>query len=191
MIRRALSLSIGLLFAGSAIGAAQRTDSVAPLRPRAGRLGAPGGKVGRNGQPPISPKQQAMVRQVRQAFAGVVKRELNLNDDQMRHVQQVDDKYQLQRNQLNRDERDARQGLKAALEDSASAPDQARVEGYMARLVQSQRRRADILEAEQKEFAGFLTPVQRAKFFALRDQLNRRIAEARQEGRLGGPPPPP
>jgi hypothetical protein len=56
--------------------------------------------------------------------------------------------------------------------------------------VKAQRRRADILENEQKELASFLNPVQRAKFFALRDQLARRIQELQGQGRgRRGPPP--
>lgn len=189
MIRRALSLlslSLGMMLASSTVAAAQRRDSVAPLHPRAGRAG--GGRAARAERLGGQGGQQAMVRRVRQAFAGVVRRELKLNDDDMRRLQQVDDKYQLQRNQLNRSEREARQGLRAALEDTTGAPDQSKVDDYLKRLVQAQRQRADILENEQKDFAQFLSPVQRAKFFALRDQLQRRIADTRQEGRRGGPP---
>jgi hypothetical protein len=64
------------------------------------------------------------------------------------------------------------------------------VDGYLARLVQAQRKRADLLEAEQKELAGFLNPVQRAKYLALREQLQKRVAQLRQgDGRGRGAAP--
>lgn len=191
MIRSVLSWSLGLLIGAGTIASAQRPDGAAPLRPgKAARINQQGGRGGRDGQPPLSPNQQMMIRRVRQAFGGVVKRELNLNDEQLQRVTQVDDKYQLQRNQLNKGERETRQGLKQALEDTVNAPDQGKVAAYMDRLVESQRQRAEILANEQKEFAqAGLTPVQRAKYFALRDQLQKRVAEMRQEGRRGGPPP--
>lgn len=139
-------------------------------------------------------RQQALARDVRQAFAGVIKRQLGLNADQARRLREVDDRYQKQRNELGRDERDARAALRRMLEDTTATPDQAKVDESLSRLVKAQRRRADILEAEQKDLSAFLTPVQRAKFFALRDQLNRRIAQLRPNGtppagRRGGRPP--
>lgn len=146
-------------------------------------------------------RQQALARQIRQTFNGVVKRQLGLNDEQMRRLQQTDNRFQKERNEVGKDERTARLALKAALEDTTAAPDQAKVDDYLSRLVKAQRRRADILEAEQKELSSFLTPVQRAKYFALRDQLVRRIGQLRQDnpgagradapsGRRGGARPP-
>jgi Spy/CpxP family protein refolding chaperone len=139
------------------------------------------------------PKQQALQRQVRQAFAGVLKRQLNLNDEQLKKLQDVDAKYQRQRTEVVRDERAARLDLRSALTDTSATPDQTKVDGYLTRLTAAQRKRADLLEAEQKELAGFLTPVQRAKFLALREQLQKRVAARRQDGgrgRAGAPPPP-
>lgn len=169
----------------SEVAHAQRPDSGA-VRPRAGRLGR--GNAARIEQRqqqranrPLTPRQQLLQQRVRQAFNGVVRRQLNLNDDQVKRLGDVDRQYQIQRNQVNRDEREARLGLKAALEDTSRTPDQARVDDYMSRLLKAQHRRAEILEAEQKDLSAFLTPVQRAKYFALRDQLTRRIQEIGQD----------
>jgi Spy/CpxP family protein refolding chaperone len=146
----------------------------------------PGGGE-RGGGPP-----RELLRKVRQAFMGQVRRQLNLTDEQAKRLQDVDRKFEQQRNQLRKDEGDARRALRVALEDTTTAPDPAKVEEYLNRLVKDQHRRADVLEAEQKELAAFLNPVQRAKFFALRDQLARRINELQGQGRggrRGGPPP--
>ena len=162
----------------------QRTDS-GPLRP-----GGRGGRGGLRGQPPA--ERQMLQRQVRQAFAKAVRRQLSLNDEQMRKLQSVDLKYERQRFALLRDERQARLGLKGAMDDSASI-DQAKVDGYLSQLVKAQRTRADLLEGEQKELAAFLSPLQRAKYFAMKERLNRRMQELAQppNGARGAPEPPP
>lgn len=193
---RRLAVAAALIVTvGGAVGAQSR-DSMPP-RGRGAR-GARAGQLlpnararaGRDTPPPATAanaNQQALARQVRQAFAGVVRRQLSLNDDQARRLQQVDDYYQKQRGEVNKDEREARLALKTALEDSTATPDQAKVDEYMGRLVKAQRRRAELLEAEQKDLSGFLNPVQRAKYVALRDQLNRRIAQLRQQGTAAAP----
>lgn len=171
----AIVLMVGAFASGAE---AQRADT-SPLRP--------GGR-GMRGQAPA--ERQMLQRQVRQAFAKAVRRQLNLSDDQMQKLQSVDLKFERQRMALLRDERQARVGLKRAMDDSTSV-DQAKVELYLSQLVKAQRTRADLLEGEQKELAGFLTPLQRAKYFAMKERLNRRTQELAQPGGRGplGPPP--
>jgi hypothetical protein len=144
-------------------------------------------------------QRQALQRQVRQAFSRAVRRRLNLNDDQMNKLQDVNRKYDVQRRDLLRTEREARQGLAATMQDSTlpDATRQARASQFMDQLVQSQRRRADLLESEQKELAGFLTPVQRGQFSAMRERFNLQVQQLEHDstaaglGRRGGPPPAP
>lgn len=157
-------------------------------RPNRDVLGRPGrGQLG-DSAPPA--EQQALVRRLRQAFGGVVRRQLNLNDENWQKFERVDRQFQRQRNQLQRGERQTRFALKAAMEDTAGV-DQNKIAQYLTELTQAQRRRADLIEAEQKELATFLTPLQRAKLQALREQLNRRVAQMQQQGAPGrrGPPP--
>jgi hypothetical protein len=172
---------------------------------RAGR-GNPAGRAARAAQQDERKQQQeklddrpALQRQVRQAFNQAVRRRLKLSDEQMRSLQQVNRKYDGQRRELLRSERTSRQGLAAAMQDTTVADQarQAKVSQYMDELVQANRRRADLLENEQKDLAGFLTPMQRAQFSAMRDRFNRRVQELDQDstatasGRRGGPPPGP
>jgi hypothetical protein len=165
--------AVVLMLGAFASGAeAQRSDS-GILRP---------GRRGLRGQPPA--EQQLLQRQVRQAFAKAVRRQLNLSDDQMRKLQSVDFKYERQRIALLRDERQARLGLKGAMDDSTKI-DQTKVDGYLSQLVKAQRTRADLLESEQKELTGFLTPLQRAKYFAMKERLNRRMQELAQQNAAG------
>jgi Spy/CpxP family protein refolding chaperone len=176
-----------------AIGA--QTPESTTVRPfgRAGRVGGRGqggaraDKLGRGNQ------QQALAREVRARFLQRVGKQLNLNDDQSRQLAQIDDKYTRQRNQVGRDERNARLGLKTALQDTATAGDQSKIEQALNSLVQAQHRRADLLESEQKELSGFLNPRQRAQYVALQQQLQQAIAQVRRQnggGRGGAPPEP-
>jgi hypothetical protein len=137
--------------------------------------------------------RQELVRRVRQAYNEAVKKELDLNDDKWHQLQDMDRRYQQQRQQVQRDEKAARLGLKSVMEDSArvGGVDQAKISEYMDQLVQAQHRRAEILDAEQKELATVLTPLQRAKYQGMREQLNQRIRQLQQQNARSGEPPSP
>jgi hypothetical protein len=141
-------------------------------------------------QPPLG-ERALLQRQVRQAWAGAVRRQLNLNNEQMRTLNQVNTKYDRQRADIQRDERQARVALKSAMEDTTAADQNTRIEQQMNVLVQAQRRRADLFEAEQKELGGFLTPLQRSRFTILQENLARRLQQVQQTTAPAGPPPPP
>ena len=130
-------------------------------------------------QPPLG-ERALLQRQVRQAWIGNVRRQLNLNNEQMRTLNQVNTKYDRQRLDIQRDERQARLGLKAAMEDTVAADQNARIEQQMNALVGAQRRRADLFENEQKELAGFLTPLQRARYSVMQERLQQRLQQLRQ-----------
>jgi protein CpxP len=142
-------------------------------------------------------ERQALQRRVRQAFAGVVRRQLNLDAAKMQQLQRVDQKYEQQRREVLRSERAARLNLKTAMQDSTGHPDQDKIAQYMDQLVHGQRQRADLLEGEQKELAAFLSPMQRAQYFALKERITRKLMEVQTDsvagraGRRGGLPPAP
>jgi Spy/CpxP family protein refolding chaperone len=186
-----VATAVMLMFAGTV--SAQRADSTDAHPPLVGRAAGRGGRGIRAGRQAFGGQanQQALARQVRQEFAAVVRRQLNLTDDQARQLQSVDGRFRQQRNTLLRDERQVRLGLAAAMRDSTTPPDQAKIAQYMDQLVQAQHRRATLLEAEQKELSAFLTPLQRAKYQSLNEQLIQRIRQMRQNARTGPVAPPP
>lgn len=170
-----VSAVITLLALASSASAQEARAGSAPPAGRAGRA------AGRAAAP------QPLVRELRQRFNATVQRQLNLNDENARRLERVDREFEQQRTQLRRDEREARLGLQAALADTANV-DQAKIAQYMDQLTRGQRRRADILEAEQKELSTFLTPLQRAKLQGLREQLQLRVRQIQQQnggGRKG------
>jgi Spy/CpxP family protein refolding chaperone len=175
LLWRSMAAGVALASAGIAVPnaaraqATQRADSAA-LR---GRTTA---------QQPGTPaaRRQALEGRVRQALAGVVRKQLGLNDEQMLKLQRVDQKYDQQRRAMLRSERQTRQALRIAMQDST--PDQEKIARYMDDLVAAQHRRADILGDEQKELSGFLTPLQRAKYQALRERLTRTLQNVQRGG---------
>lgn len=176
------------VLASAAVARAQvaESTSAAQARPLRGQRQQP-----RGGTPT---ERQALQRRVRQAFAGVVRRQLNLDAAKMQQLQRVDQKYEQQRREVLRSEREARFNLKAAMQDSAGHPDQDKIAQYMDQLVHGQRQRADLLEGEQKELAAFLSPLQRAQYFALKERVARKLMELQPDsvaGRRGGLPPAP
>src|SRR4051812_11317622 len=74
----------------------------------------------RAGRGAIGTDQPPLARRVREAWGGVVRRQLNLSEERWQQFDRVDRKFEQQRNQLRRDERQARLGLKAAMEDTAN-----------------------------------------------------------------------
>jgi hypothetical protein len=70
--------------------------------------------------------------------------------------------------------------LRDALRDSTHA-NQSQVSGYLDQLVELQHQRSDLVDQEQKELAQFMTPVQRARYTALQEQVRRRVEQLQRQ----------
>jgi Spy/CpxP family protein refolding chaperone len=81
------------------------------------------------------------------------------------------------------EERQARQALRAELV-AGDAANQQKVAGLLDQLMRLQRRRLDLVENEQREIGKFLSPVQRAKYLGLQNEIRKRMEELRD--RPGG-----
>lgn len=186
MIRLRGALVAMLLVATTGVASAQ--GGATP--PGGGRRGGRGGaRVGVPHSADAPVPRPEMERQVRQAIARAVRKQLNLNDEQMGKLQRANGKFEQQQRQLLREEGETRRSLRAAMEDTtAREQNQPKIGQYLDQLVQIQHKRADLLDSEQKELAGFLTPMQRAQFLALRERITRRLQEA-QSAPPPGPPP--
>ena len=152
---------------------------------------APAQRVDRTPGRPAREAQQgqgepALARQFRQRLAEVVRRRLNLNDAQMRQLGEVNDRFERERMRLLRDERQMRQTLRAEVLAGDSA-DQSKVAALLDRALDIQRQRLDLVRREQRELSVFLTPVQRAMYVGIQDDLRRRLEEFRQQRRPGAP----
>ncbi len=127
----------------------------------------------------MAPDRAALEQSVRRRFGEVVKRRLALTDEQMTKLQATNQKFEVRRLAIVQRERAQRLGLRAqiAAGDSANQP---RVAELLDGLLASERDRLEVTTAEQKELAGFLTPVQRARYLEMQNQLRRRVEEIRR-----------
>jgi hypothetical protein len=123
--------------------------------------------------------QRPAVQQLQRRVLEVVQRTLGATDDQMRDLIAVNRKYEGERRALNQRDREARQSIRAeVLRDSLANQEQ--VARMLDVLVDVQRERLDVFAREQKDLAGFLTPVQRAKYATLQDRLRKKVEQLRQ-----------
>ena len=119
-------------------------------------------------------------QQLRQRTGEVVKRRLALSDDQMSRLQATNRQFEQQRTDLLRRDRETRQALRAQLM-SGDGANQAKVGQLLDESLQLQRQRLDLVQNEQRELGKFLTPVQRAKYFGLQNEIRKR-AQALRNG---------
>jgi Spy/CpxP family protein refolding chaperone len=142
---------------------------------------------GRGGQQPGRPdaRREDLEDEVRRNFARAVRERVGLSDDQMLKLGPITRKFEDQRRQTQRDERDARTKLQGLVMVGAEG-DSVRIREFISQLTEVRRRRLQIDEAEQKELAGMMTPLQLAKFLGIQEQVRRRLEAARPFP--GGPP---
>ena len=133
----------------------------------------------------VSPPQQsnrtALEQQFRERTARLTKQRLGLTDAQLDRLEKTNARFAPQLRQLGAQERDIRQQLRQEMMAGNSA-NQQRVSDLLDGAIRIQKQRIAIVEAEQKELAGFLTPVQRARYIALQAQFRKRAEELSGRG---------
>jgi Spy/CpxP family protein refolding chaperone len=139
-------------------------------------------------RPGGSPPRGELEAELRRGFARVVRQRVGLSDAQMQKLAPITQKHATARARIQLDERQARMELGRILRDTGSA-DTAKVESLLARLMDAQKRRVQLMEQEDKELATIMSPVQRARFLGLQEQLRRQMEQRRQSRGQGGPPP--
>lgn len=146
-----------------------------------------------NAQPPVGPPPADRARleqQFRERVAQVVQRRLQLNDQQMQQLQQANRKFDRDRVQLVAQERQVRMAIRDQIVKGDKAS-QDQLSSLLDSAIVLQRRRVDLLASEQKELAGFMTPLQRAQYFGLQTQIRERMDRLRMQSRAGRRPEPP
>ena len=178
MKTRTASLSLGaLLFVVVPVDAgAQIRPRRESTLPRAGQLREERGAAGNRAQ---------LERRFRQMLYQVTRRRVGLTDAQMNRLMPINQRFETQRRAIQRQERDTRVALREAMRDSTHA-DQTRITGYLDKLVELQRQRVDLVAQEQRDLAAFMTPLQRARYTALQEQVRRRIEQMARQNRVAG-----
>lgn len=177
MLGRSIVITLAVAMSASALQAQSR-----PRRD----MQRPGGAFGQQ-QALGQQNRQQLQRQLQQRLWQMTQRRVGLTDAQMNRLAPVHQHFESQRRAITREERQTRLALRDALRDTTHA-DQAQVSGYLDRLVQLQRQRADLIEQEQKDLAQFMSPVQRARYTALQEQVRQRIQQLARQNRAGALP---
>lgn len=128
-----------------------------------------------------SPERRQLERRLHQRVLNVVRDRLNLTQEQVDKLSATTDRYAEQRRALAQRERSLRFELRAQLRRGDSA-DQNRVGQLLDQTMQAQQERLDLYRKEQSDLSAFLTPVQRAKYMGLQEQLRSRVEELRRRG---------
>ena len=154
---------------------------------RAGRIQ---GQVGQGGPPPEGRGRgrEELEGEVRRVFAQVVRNRVGLTDEQMQKLGPMSERHAIGRRRLQAEERATRAQLEVEL--LKQAPSDTAVGRLLDRFTDIQRQRTTLMESEQKDLATIMSPVQRARFNALQEQLRRQVEQRRGGGPPGGGPGP-
>ncbi len=151
----------------------------------------PARQAGQAGQANNQARRAELEQQIRDRIGTALKTNLGLSDDQYGKLQATNKRFEEKRHLLVEQERDARMGLREIV-ISGDTTNQGKVGQGLDRLLAVQRQRMELVDQEQKELAGYLTPLQRAKYLGVQEQMFRRMEQMRaQRGGAMGPGGPP
>ena len=128
-----------------------------------------------------SPERRQLERRLHERVLSVVRDRLQLTPEQEGKLSATNERYEQQRRALGQRERSLRLELRAQLRRADSA-DQKRVGELLDQTMQAQQERLDLYRKEQSDLAQFLTPVQRAKYMGLQEQMRNRVDDLRRRG---------
>ena len=127
----------------------------------------------------LPPDRAEVEQRFKQRLASVVQKQLGLNDDQMRRLADVNQKYETKRMDLLRRDRETRIAIRRELYDSTVTTNEEHVNQLLKDWRRIERERFDLVDAEQADLSTFLSPSQRAKYLGIQEQMRRRIEEFR------------
>jgi hypothetical protein len=130
-------------------------------------------------RPSDSGPRQQLERRLRLQFEQIVRQRLQLTDAQVIKLRATNRQFAPQRRALALREREIRQEIRANLRPRG-ALDEPRVSTLIDSLLVLQHARLDLLQSEQRDLATYLSPSQRVRYYALEEQVRRRIEALRQ-----------
>jgi len=137
--------------------------------------------------PPDSTERERLQQQIEDRFAQVVQQQLRLNDDQVTKLRGTEERFRGRRREIVRRQVALRFALSGQMCPGCAAdPDSVRrlMDGIDANRGELFR----MQQEQDREIAGYLTPVQRAQYQLLRERLINRLGQIRRERLQGGEP---
>lgn len=142
--------------------------SVVPARAQRVTPAAPGNRT-------------ALEQQFKERAAKLTQQRLGLTDAQLEKLEQSNARFAPLHRQLAAQDRDIRKQLRQEM-TAGDAANQKRVSDLLDSTLRLQKQRIALVESEQKDLAGFLTPVQRARYIFLQAQFRKRAQELSGQG---------
>lgn len=140
------------------------------LAAQGGPPGGPPGSTPRRSGYSGAQRAQELERQFRERLDSLVRVRLQLTDEQHSRLREVASRTEQERRTLRGEEIRIRLALRRELMAGDKA-NEARVAELLDQVPVLERRRLEVSEQELKELSRFLTAVQRARYFALQEQL--------------------
>jgi Spy/CpxP family protein refolding chaperone len=134
---------------------------------------------------PDTAEAERLRARIEERFSQHVQQELRLTPDQSAKLRASQERFGTQRRALMRQQLERRR----ALEDQMQPGVAANADSVKRLMDGMQAGRSAMLKIEQdedREMAGYLTPVQRARYQRMREQLMRRVSEMREQRRRDG-----
>jgi len=128
-----------------------------------------------------------LMQRIQDRFAARVQEELGLTDAQAAKMRQTTTKWFGFRRDLDSQQRQLRQALAGQLRPGIAANKDS-VSRYVSQLIDIKVRYAESFKQESGEMSAYLTPVQQAQYFMMRERLLDRIVEAREQRMQNRPP---
>ncbi len=136
--------------------------------------------------PPIDSAEAERLRtRIEERFSQHVQRELRLTPDQATKLRASQERFGSQRRALMRQQLERRRALEDQMQPGVAA-DADSVKRLMDGMQAGRAAMLKIEQDEDREMAGYLTPVQRARYQRMRELLMRRVSEMREQRRGGG-----
>ncbi len=141
--------------------------------------GPPQGRADRSASPRTDGQSRAIEQQLQRRIGQIMKERLALTDAQLTQLEAVTMKLERERRAVRGEEWRIRTALRAQLLSGDSASNDV-VGELLDRMPRVERRRIELMETEQRELSAFLTPVQRARYMALQDEIRKNMDEIRR-----------
>jgi Spy/CpxP family protein refolding chaperone len=123
-------------------------------------------------------------REIEQRFSNRVQQQLNLTPDQTTKLRATQERFGTRRRSLMQQQMERRHAIEGQMQPGVPANSDS-----LRKLMDGvQTGRAEMVKVDQeenREMAGYLTPVQQARFQQMREQFIRRVGELRMERREG------
>jgi hypothetical protein len=132
-------------------------------------------------------KTDSLRRQIEQRFASRVQEQLGLTNEQTAKLRATSQQFGARRRELHTRYRALRQALSDQLRPGVAAK-QDSVAKLTDAMIDLRIASANATRDEMREVAKYLNPVQRARFFVMRDRLRHRMKEAREHRGMGDHP---